>query len=73
VQPVAEADGLGALVDLDAVEDAAAHVARALEGIVAVAGNEDGVLARLEAFGSVAYPLSPSRLRPIAGCDTSAA
>jgi hypothetical protein len=68
VQPVAKADGLGVLVDLDAVEDAAAHIARALEGIVAVSGDEDGVLAGLEiARSSVANPLRPE------GCARSPA
>ncbi len=45
---VAEADGDVALDQLDPVEDAAAHIARALEGIAPATGDQDGVLAVLE-------------------------
>jgi len=48
MQVVAKADRLGALQQLDAIEDAAAHVARALERIQAVAGDQDRLLAGRE-------------------------
>src|SRR5690606_29847450 len=45
---VAKADGLGALHELDAIEDAAAHVAGTLERVDAVAGDQNRLLPRLE-------------------------
>ena len=47
---VAEADDVAELAQLHPIEDAAAHVARALEGIFAVGQHREGVLARLELF-----------------------
>src|SRR5690606_39807728 len=44
VQLVAEADRLRALEQLDAVEDAAAHVPGPLKGVGSVARDEDRVL-----------------------------
>src|SRR3546814_1679180 len=41
MQLVAKADGFGPLNHLDPVEDAAAHVARALEGIAPLARSEE--------------------------------
>jgi len=51
VVPVAEAHALTALQEFDAVEDTAAHIARALERIGSVAGDENGGLARLKLAG----------------------
>src|SRR5690606_41194414 len=46
---IAEGEGVGALLDLHAVEDAAADKARALEGFVAGgADDEDGAFAGLQ-------------------------
>src|SRR5690606_23901637 len=49
VQPVSKTDGLRALVQFDAVEDSAAHIAGALERILALTRDQDGMLAGLEA------------------------
>src|SRR5690606_42137918 len=49
---VANPDRLGALVQLDAIEDAAAHVARSLERVESLAGDDDRVLARLHGAGT---------------------
>src|SRR5690606_38189899 len=45
---VAEADDVAELTQLDAIEDPATYVARALEGVLTVAQHGNGMLARLE-------------------------
>lgn len=47
---IAKADDVAELAHLHPIEDAAAHIARALERVFAAAEHGDGVLARLEFF-----------------------
>ena len=72
VRAIAEANAAVALQHLEAIENAAAHIARALERIRTVSRDQDRLLPRLEVCCSVAKPASPSRRLPIAGTETGA-
>jgi hypothetical protein len=54
VIPVVEADAFESLDELDAVEDAAAHETRSLEGVAPRAHHDDRLLSRLQALHHLA-------------------
>ena len=64
---IAEADGVIALDELEAIEDAATDVARALEGVASVAGHQYPVPTRLEALGQIAVLAFPQDARADGG------
>jgi hypothetical protein len=72
VVAVAEADRDVVLDQHDPVEDAAAHIARALEGIEP-APISAMAFSPLQPFFRFAASAGPSRLPPMAGTETSAA